>query len=473
MAFWDGTRWVDQGNPNPPGPPSRWSNTAANLFIVILAAALVVPLTASLASAPTAPTIRVNPASGPAGSDVVVDGTGFGNKGKVQITWDGESGHMPVANLRRGSFRVSVTIPKSPTGAHVLGAVSATTGNSKAARVETAEVVASAPFKVTAVVVAEPTPDPTATPTKAPTPQPTPAPTAKPTATPDPTTAPTPKPTTAPTPEPTVKPTATPPPPTPAPPTSSAPIVVTSDNVTIDGVRIISSGTTGAGISATGTASNPISNLTIRNCVIDGFRLGIYLRFVSNVRIENCNITDADYAGIAIFSGNVGLISGNTIQRIGTTRTDFSNPGMANNAYGIMLNRTESSSLVSDPPTQDFVIDSNVVEDVPLWMCMNLHGARDITFSNNTTRRCPRAIFIAGSPTGSGVTQSANVTVTGNRLESPVTKAGGTTDIEGVLICKLQGGWVTNNAISRSYSPPVYDYLGSSVNVTISGTMPF
>jgi parallel beta-helix repeat protein len=267
-------------------------------------------------------------------------------------------------------------------------------------------------------------------------------------------------------------PTATPKP-TPAPTSStSGPITVTSDNVTIDGVTITSSGISGAGISATGTVSNPISNLTIRNCTIKGFRLGIYLRFVKNVTIENCTITDADYAGIAIFSGIGGRISGNTILRIGMTK-DPATGFQGNNTYGIMLNRSESSSLTTDPPSQDFMIDHNVVRDVPLWMCLNLHGARNVTFSANTTSGCPRAIFIAGSPMGSGVTQSANVTVTGNRLEPPKTKPGGTTDIEGVLIASLQGGLITNNAISTSYTPPVFDYQGASVNITISGTTRF
>jgi parallel beta-helix repeat protein len=262
--------------------------------------------------------------------------------------------------------------------------------------------------------------------------------------------------------------------PTPAPVSqTSGPIEVTTDNRVIDGVTITSSGITGAGISAAGTLSNPIDNLTIRNCTIKGFRMGIYLRFVKNVTIQNCTITDADYAGIAIFSGIGGQLSGNTILRIGMTK-DPATGFQGNNTYGIMLNRSESSSLTTDPPSQDFMIDHNVVRDVPLWMCLNLHGARNITFSANTTSGCPRAIFIAGSPmSGGGVAQSANVTVTGNRLEPPATKPGGTTDIEGVLIASLQGGKITNNAISRAYNPPVFDYQGVSVNVTISGTTAF
>ena len=82
-------------------------------------------------------------------------------------------------------------------------------------------------------------------------------------------------------------------------------------------------------------------------------------------------------------------------------------------------------------------------------------------------RRTPRAIFIAGDTLG---TPPQNITVTGNRLEEAVTVPGGTTDIEGILISALQGGSITSNTISRTYGlPGVFDYLGKSTDVTISG----
>jgi hypothetical protein len=253
----------------------------------------------------------------------------------------------------------------------------------------------------------------------------------------------------------------------------SGPIVVTTSNVTIDGVSITSSGMSGAGIQATGTAANPIRNLTIRNCTIKGFRFGILMRHVQNLVIQNCRITDADYAGIGIYSGVGGRISGNIVQRIGMTRTNLSEPGIENNAYGITLDRNAWGSFTTDPRSSDFVIDHNLVEDVPLWMCMNTHAGARLTFSDNTTRRCPRAIFIAGD-SGPYTNHPIDVTVTRNRLEQAVTKTGGTTSKIGVLTAGLQGGSITNNAISSTFSAPVYDYAGegngASVNVTISGT---
>jgi parallel beta-helix repeat protein len=99
------------------------------------------------------------------------------------------------------------------------------------------------------------------------------------------------------------------------------------------------------------TAANPVTNLTIRNCVSTGFTLELYLQYVHNLTVANCTITDADYAGILIASGIGGNINHNLIQRIGYTRTDFSDPAFANNAYGVILERFNTGNLMTDPQT--------------------------------------------------------------------------------------------------------------------------
>ena len=276
----------------------------------------------------------------------------------------------------------------------------------------------------------------------------------------------------SPSPSPTPTPTPTPPPPPPpsgGTPRVSGPIEVTKSNVTIDGVSITSSGKTGYGIVAAGTSANPISNITIRNCKIKGFKFSILIRHAKNVVIENCTVTDADYAGIGLYSVVGGHVSGNTVQRIGTTRTNFSDPGMGNNAYGITLDRYSGGSLTSDPRSGSMTIDHNLIEDVPLWMGFNTHAGSHIVFSSNTIRRTPRAIFIAGDGAGNG---PIDVKIIGNRVEQPVTKTGGTRDIEGILISSLQGGAITGNQVARGYgSPNGYDYGGHSTGITISGNV--
>ena len=249
---------------------------------------------------------------------------------------------------------------------------------------------------------------------------------------------------------------------------TSGPIVVTSSDQTLDGVVIVSSLSTGIGIKAWGTATRPIRNLTIRNCTIRGFNTAIDVRFVTNLKIENCTIADASYAGILVFSGIDGLISGNRVDRIGVG-IDTTGPD-SNNAYGIALTRTATTDFETDPRTSNFVVDGNDVEDVPLWHGLDTHAGLDITFSNNTVARCARPIFITGDSLGN---HPEDVTVTGNRLESAADAPGGT-NVAAITLVNLQTGSITNNAVSTSYGTPiVYDYLGldpaGSTNVTVSG----
>ncbi len=242
-------------------------------------------------------------------------------------------------------------------------------------------------------------------------------------------------------------------------------MVVTTNDRTIDGVSITSSGTTGVAISAVGSAANPIRNLTIRNCSIKGFDTAIEVRYVVNLVIENCLIQDARYGGIMVFSGTGGRISGNTIQRIGYQTA----PAVAVNAYGIALSRVGTSNLTAEPPTSNFTVSGNIVEDVPTWHGLDTHAGRNITWSNNVVRRCMRPFFITG---GNGINPIDNV-LSNNRIESAKSFTG-SGSLAAITLVNLQGGAVTNNAVSSTYPRPfVYDYLGNdpagSVGVTISG----
>jgi hypothetical protein len=250
--------------------------------------------------------------------------------------------------------------------------------------------------------------------------------------------------------------------------TTSKPIVVTTDGVTIDGATITSSGSSGVAIHAAGTASNPVKNLTIKNCHLTGFNIGILAEHVVNLVIENCVIENAAYGGVMVYSGVGGTISNNTIRKIGYYTP--LNTSAQNNAYGIALSRRATTSFTSDPRTSSFTVSGNLVEDVPYWHCYDTHAGQSITFSNNTARRCPRPFFITLDGIG---TQPKSVTVTANRIEQALQVSGGTNKTA-VTLVNLQGGSVTNNRVSTTYPTPwVYDYLGinsaGSNNVTISG----
>lgn len=261
-------------------------------------------------------------------------------------------------------------------------------------------------------------------------------------------------------------PTARPSPPTPL--VASGPIVVSKDDVTIERVAIEGEGS-GSGIRAVGTAADPIRNLTIRDCVISDFAIGIEVRHVQNLVIERCTIDDSVYAGILVYSSQDGRIVQNTIRKVGFhTPLDTT---YENNAYGIALTRLASPDFETHPRTTDFVVDSNLVEDVPYWHCLDTHAGERITFSDNVTRRCPRAIFIT---TDGMATRPRDIAVTGNRLEQGLAVDGGT-NLTAITLVNVETGVIRDNEISTTYPEPfVQDYLGEdpsgSTDVSITGS---
>jgi parallel beta-helix repeat protein len=484
MTFWDGTRWVADPATTPPTPAPRPARRRLPVLAIAIGILLVVPAlalgTARVLDDPglaaSGPSVTVTGVGVP-GELVVIDGRGFKARQVYQVHWDGSPTAIRLVwpNVA-GTFHGHLRIPLTATdGSHVatFSPISrAPALQVRAGTLRLSALVRTSSFVRTSVHVnhrgsnsgnggsggSDPTPTPTPTPTIDPVSGPTPTPVVTPT--------PTPVVTPVPTPAPVVTPV-----PTPRPTSTSGPIVVTANDVTIDGVTItgVVNGS-GGGIRATGTAANPIRNLTIRNCTIKGFNVGIALYYVANVTIENCTITDAAYAGILIYSGVGGRIAGNTVQRIGVGRTSLTVSGVENNAYGIALSRIAGSSFTSDPRSSNFVVDGNLVTDVPLWHCYDTHAGANITFSNNTSRACPRAYFITGDAAGN---HPQSITLTNNHLQPGVQVSGGT-NLTAITLVNLNTGTITNNAISATYgSPYVYDYLGidpaGSTNLTISG----
>lgn len=269
--------------------------------------------------------------------------------------------------------------------------------------------------------------------------------------------------------------------------TPSSPITITSSNTLIEyksftattsngplGARTIFITTSGS------SAASPYDNITIRHCTFSGGTISIWLKFCTNITIEDCIFTDPDYAAIDLWSCIHGYVQRNTIQRVGYTRTDFSDPAFGNNAYGIVTNRNESNSLVGDPRTRDILFYQNLIEDVPLWMGFNTHGGQDLVIDTNTIRRCVRLIFLASSPmAGGGSAQPINLTVQNNTLEAPVSKAGGSPDLEGILYASIATIYILNNGIGYNTvdphsggtigSPGYFDFGNASTGEVISG----
>jgi hypothetical protein len=336
-------------------------------------------------------------------------------------------------------------------------------------------VATSAP---TPTPVATPTPTPVATPTRTPVAAPTPTPVATPTRTPVATSAPTPTPVATPTSvacgtlqaridaaaagstldltgctyaaRATVGKPLTISGATIRPPAGTAGLTVTANDVILDGLTIIgSNGTTynGSeyGVFAEGTAAAPIRRLTVRGSEIGSFgHAGIYAGHVADLRVSGNTIHDVVYAGLRVDSGVGGLVDGNTIQRIGV----FGASANSNNAYGITLTVIASGDLVKDPPTSDFVVRGNTIEDVPTWHALDTHAGLRITFADNIVRRSMRALFIT---TDSLNDRSSDITVTRNQFLSPAPIS---TNIVAVTLYNTVNVSVTDNVI-KGWTPEV------------------
>jgi outer membrane biosynthesis protein TonB len=346
----------------------------------------------------------------------------------------------------------------------------------------------------TPVATSAPTPTPVATPTRTPVAAPTPTPVATPTRTPVATSAPTPTPVATPTSvacgtlqaridaaaagstldltgctyaaRATVGKPLTISGATIRPPAGTAGLTVTANDVILDGLTIIgSNGTTynGSeyGVFAEGTAAAPIRRLTVRGSEIGSFgHAGIYAGHVADLRVSGNTIHDVVYAGLRVDSGVGGLVDGNTIQRIGV----FGASANSNNAYGITLTVIASGDLVKDPPTSDFVVRGNTIEDVPTWHALDTHAGLRITFADNIVRRSMRALFIT---TDSLNDRSSDITVTRNQFLSPAPIS---TNIVAVTLYNTVNVSVTDNVESGwGSTSPVYDYTGGSTGLATSG----
>lgn len=208
---------------------------------------------------------------------------------------------------------------------------------------------------------------------------------------------------------------------------------VTASNVTIRNVALFgkqfaaNNSNLEAGIACVGaSAAVPYTNLTIEHCAIRNFGdYGINLQWVTDFRIEHCDIQDIFYAGIAVTSALRGHISHNRIRNI---------PGSSLvNAYGIAISRIQNDSLVTHPRSADIVVSGNVIQDVTNWEGIDTHGGQRITISGNTLLRCKMGIVATSSKNTAGVVIFAplDIAIVGNTVESGVTDG---TAWEGILL---------------------------------------
>lgn len=279
-----------------------------------------------------------------------------------------------------------------------------------------------------------------------PSPTPTPAPTPRPTANP------------IPTPTPTLRPT-----PTPAARTitcaAGRPCYVPQAGEVIDGWTIKCPGDQVYDAATTGIWINQ-PNVTVRNTTISGCgNADVWIDGATGFLLESNTFTDAAYAGVITTGATKGTIRGNLVQRVGTRGHERNA-----NAYGIAI------SMWNDGiPSSDVVVDSNTIEDVPLWHCLDTHGGQRINFTGNTTRRCPRAIFVTSNV--EHVELPVGTIVARNTMLEPVSgaSAGGTNPVA-ITLYETRSTSATDNAAAAGYPDPiVYDYLLKSQGLVNAG----
>ena len=244
-------------------------------------------------------------------------------------------------------------------------------------------------------------------------------------------------------------------------PPGEAGITVSANDVTLDGIELIGSQAATfvfeeIGVFALATPAAPIRRLTIRDSTIATFGgFGTYLRNVADVHVVGNEVTDVVYSGIMVLSGKGGTIEANTVRRIGVVGSE-ANSG---NAYGIVL----TTQGTKEPPSSDFLVTRNTVEDVPTWHAFDTHGGRRLVFSDNTVRRSPRPFFITTDKAGN---QPTSITISGNQILSP---APIDTNLAAVTLYRAQAVAIIGNTASGwNEASFLRDFEDQSTRVVVS-----
>ncbi len=136
-----------------------------------------------------------------------------------------------------------------------------------------------------------------------------------------------------------------------------------------------------------------VASLTVRNCYVSNFgESGMWLGHVTGLQVDHNTVRDVVYAGIMVLSGKGGGVTNNLVERVGVVGSE-ANSG---NAYGISLSQQNPAV---DPPTTDFKVTGNTVNDVPTWTAIDTHSGQRNVFQGNTVTGSYRGIFVTGYAT--------------------------------------------------------------------------
>lgn len=212
--------------------------------------------------------------------------------------------------------------------------------------------------------------------------------------------------------------------------------VVQRDNIVIDGYGHILKGTED-GQAIVGIHLNSVSNVTLSNFRIQGFRWGLQISYGTSNKIIGCAISDC-YCGIFIFQS-----SNNTLK----------NNSLAECKYGFDIHSPSSSPehFIHD------IDDSNTINGRPVYYFINKHGLEIPPGAGwialvNCTYITVRNQALTNNTKGILLVYTENSTIVGNRFVN-----------NREAICLIQS---SNNSITRNLIlDSVYGiFLGGSQN---------
>jgi mannan endo-1,4-beta-mannosidase len=189
VSFWDGTRWVPRVSPDEATERRRLRDWASTAVMVVVMAALVIPMLSSRAASPS---LSLNPAKAVPGDRISLSATGVMPKARAVVLLDGTLTLTKVRTSPTGTASTTFVLPSADTGDHAVSLVVMT--SSRRARNVSTTVLAEGTLTVQTTATTPPpaTPEPTRsaaataqpTPTSTPKPSPsdTPAPTVRSTA---------------------------------------------------------------------------------------------------------------------------------------------------------------------------------------------------------------------------------------------------------------------------------------------------
>lgn len=250
--------------------------------------------------------------------------------------------------------------------------------------------------------------------------------------------------------------------------TGNAAILVTGSNCTINGLTI--KGPTAASYVASerlvvvcGTATGSrVNRFSISNCLVkESGSAGVILIFVSDFRIQDCEVSNIGYEAIETISCNRGMITGNYVHDI--------TPGTSNNMYCISLSHDSSlwaTDQTTSPFTDDVIVSGNRCENCA-WEGITNHGGNRHTVIGNQIYNVPRCISLGKSSGAAANYSGGDHVVMGNYCDAGPTYANNVN-----AFCNFGGGTsqtLTNvKIIGNTFRRlGVADYIDGAIRTSI------